>query len=114
MSSTNLKTNQPRKTEVKPEATTVKTLKKDLPKDESSVEDMLKNIKSQYTMEQLEAQADEMAQHMPEDELEQHRQIDKKYKDLKSYQFDNKLREIVNECIKPLRLRLLRNNEQIA
>ena len=58
---------------------------KELPKDEPTVEDMLTNIKSQYSMEQLEAKADEMAQHMPEDELEQHRQIDKKYKDLKSY-----------------------------
>jgi len=62
-------------------------------------------------MDQLEVIADEMAQHMETNELEQHRQIDKKYKDLKTYQFDNKLREIVNECVKPLRSRLLKNNE---
>jgi hypothetical protein len=71
-------------------------------------------MRPQFSMDQLEAQADRMAQHMPGDELDQHRSIDAKNKDLKSYQFDTKLREIVNECVGPLRARLILNNEQIA
>ena len=47
-------------------------------------------------------------------EIEQHYRIDIKYRNLEEYQFETQLRELVADCIQPVRDRLIANNKQLV
>ena len=51
---------------------------------------------------------------MKDEEREQHSRIDKKFNNMEMYQFETQLRELVGECIAPIRERVLNHNEEIA
>ena len=51
---------------------------------------------------------------MLQEELDQVFKIDTKFKEIEEFSFENKLREIVSECIGPLRERVIQNHEDIS
>ena len=51
---------------------------------------------------------------MNKNEIEQHHRIDIKYRNLEEYQFETQLRELVADCIQPVRDWLIANNKQLV
>ena len=67
-------------------------------------------MKPKANMEQLIQKADTEAVNMKTDEVDRHVKLDNKYRDLQDFQFEIKLREIAQECMKPIRERVLSNH----
>ena len=66
------------------------------------------------TMNQLEDDAKSKLQNMLPEEIEQFSHIDAKYRNIERFKFETQLREIVGECIGPLRERVIANNDRIG
>lgn len=56
----------------------------------------------------------EMALDMKKEERDQFRNMEKEYNDIQTYKFETQLRELVGECINPIRLLVYDNNEKLG
>jgi len=71
-------------------------------------------LKPKKTMQQMDSEFQDQIHYMKEDEREQFHKIDSKYVDMQSFQFETQLRQIVGDCMGPVREKVILNNEQIA
>ena len=62
----------------------------------------------------LNQETNKIAHLLKDEEREEHSKIDKKFHNMEMYQFETQLRELVGECIAPIRERVLFHNEDIA
>ena len=65
-------------------------------------QDLLKKGKV-LAMTNLDSEAKKLVPEMTPEEREQHQIIDKKFHNLENYAFETQLRELVEQCIKPVR-----------
>ena len=65
-------------------------------------------------MHKLNEEANQRLGEMQSQEVKQFNQIDSKFKRMKDFEFETQLRELVAECIAPIRVRVLENCDSIG
>lgn len=67
--------------------------------------DALAQLKPTQNMAHLKAETERQVNDMLPEEVEHHQKVDAVHRHLQNYQFETQLREIVSECMAPLRNR---------